>query len=152
MKPEFPRPTTDFLDSIPHRPPFVWIDEVTSLAEDGGACQVTLKPDGLYLGPDGLRRSSYLEFMAQGFAYVRACQTAFGLAPARPAPKRAFLVSIQDAEYAEDEKALRPVAGDRLKVEIRGAREIGPITLFSATVRDQVDAQLAFARLKVFSE
>ncbi len=151
MSTSFPRPVADFLETIPHRPPFVWIDEVVSVTAESGVCAVVLKPDALFMSPDGLRRSSYLEFMAQGFGYIRAAQTSIGLTPGKAVPKKAFLVSIQDGVYADTEN-LRPAAGSRLTVEITGIREVGPITLFSATVRGAEGATLVQARLKVFSE
>lgn len=136
---------------LPHRPPFVWIDEVTDATLEGGACAVTLREEAPYFGPEGLRRSSFLEFMAQAFGYLRAAQSAAGLLPGRPAPTKAFLVSIQDAVFEESEN-LRPAPGARLTVEVAGAREIGAITLFAATVRNASGAALVRGRLKVYSE
>jgi predicted hotdog family 3-hydroxylacyl-ACP dehydratase len=147
----FPRPVADFLETIPHRPPFVWIDEVLAVTVEGGTCAVVLKPDSLFMGPEGLRRSSYLEFMAQAFGYLRAAQAAAGLTPGKAIPKKAFLVSIQDAVYDEGEN-LHPTPGSRLTIEVSGIREVGPITLFAATVRDAAGSVLVQARLKVFSE
>lgn len=151
MKTGFPRPATDFIETLPHRPPFIWIDEVVEVTPDGGTCAVTLRPDALYMGPEGLRRSSALEFMAQGFGYVRAAQSETGLLPGRAPPTKAFLVSIQDAVYSES-PGTPPSAGTRLSIEISGFREVGPITLFSAAVKLPGDEILAQARLKVFSE
>ena len=136
---------------LPHRPPFVWIDEVTDATLEGGACAVTLREDAPYFGPDGLRRSSFLEFMAQAFGYLRAAQSAAGLLPGRPAPTKAFLVSIQDAVFTESANLLPP-PGTRLAIELTGAREVGPITLFSAAVKSPGGDVIVRARLKVFSE
>jgi predicted hotdog family 3-hydroxylacyl-ACP dehydratase len=149
MSPAFPRPVADFTATIPHRPPFVWIDEVVSVSEGGGIAAVTLRADALFMSRDGIRRSSLLEFMAQGFAYVRAAQAAAGFLPDRPAPKKAFLVSIQDAHYETNLPG--PMAGERLTIEILGAREVGPITIFTAKVSAPAGL-LVQARLKVFSE
>jgi predicted hotdog family 3-hydroxylacyl-ACP dehydratase len=140
------------MGTLPHRPPFVWIDEIVEVAADHGVCAVELKSDGLYFGPEGLRASSFLEFMAQGFGYLRAAQSVTGLFPDRPPPTKAFLVSIQDAVYATDPAVLRPASGTRLRIEISGVREVGPITLFAAVVRDASGTELVRARLKVFSE
>ncbi len=122
-----------------------------SVTAESGVCTVVLEPGALYLGAAGLRRSSYLEFMAQAFGYVRAAQSASGYFPERPAPKKAFLVSIQDAVYT-DEENLAPPIGTRLRIEITGIREIGAITLFAAAVAAEDGRALVRARLKVFSE
>jgi hypothetical protein len=151
MGASFPRPVTDFLHRIPHRPPFVWIDEVLAVSAAGGSAGLTLKPGALYFGPQGLRRSSFLEFMAQAFGYIRVAQAEAGFLDGRPTPTKAFLVSIQDGVYA-DESVLGPPPGTRLTVEVGAIREIGPITLFSAAVHDLAGVPLAGARLKVFSE
>ncbi len=148
----FPRPASDFRASLPHRDPFIWIDEVVDVNLAGGSCAVTLKADAAYFGPAGLRRSSSLEFMAQGFGYIRAAQSATGLLPGRAPPTKAFLVSIQDAVFSAESTVLQPAAGTRLLIEASGFREIGPITLFAAKVLDPAGRALVTARLKVFSE
>lgn len=142
---------TDFLETLPHRPPFIWIDEVLEVTLDGGSCAITLASDASYMGPNGLRRSSFLEFMAQGFGYIRAAQAESGLLPGKSAPTKAFLVSIQDGVFSET-ASLAPSAGTRLTIEISGFREVGPITLFGAIVKAPSGDVLVQARLKVFSE
>ncbi|NJL25529.1 MAG: hypothetical protein HC902_10395 [Calothrix sp. SM1_5_4] len=61
---------TDIMSYIPHRPPMVWIDEVTDYSASGGECLVRVKQNALYMGPQGLRASSCLELMAQAYAFL----------------------------------------------------------------------------------
>lgn len=153
-----PIATAQLQDALPHRPPMVWIDAVTALHADGGECGLTLEPGGLYLGPEGLRRSSLIELIAQAYGFVSAARivsagnvvgvSAVGVS----APRRAFLVAVRNAEFfaPADPALLQP--GARLSISVSGERQMGPISMFDGQVRDQTGGLLARASLKVFSE
>jgi len=148
-----PISTLALREALPHRPPMVWIDEVTSLHTQGGECALTVQAGALYLGPAGLRRSSLIELMAQAYGFVRAARALTGtIAAAEQAPKRAFLAAIQNAEFFRSESAASLQPGARLRVTVEGERQLGPITMFTAQVRSSSDQVLASARLKVFAE
>jgi predicted hotdog family 3-hydroxylacyl-ACP dehydratase len=155
--------TAELAGALPHRPPMVWIDQVTALRADGGDCGLTLKPDGLYLGPQGLRRSSLIELIAQAYGFVCAARSVSGAnaggahsagsgAAGASAPRRAFLAAIRNAEFFApvDPALLQP--GARLRISVSGERQMGPISMFDGQVHDQAGGLLARASLKVFSE
>lgn len=139
----------DLYDLVPHRPPMVWIDEIVEFTATSGECRVVIKNGELYMGPEGLRTSSCLEFIAQAYGlcsmgYKRAKNPA-----ARPL-KRAFLASFKDVRL--DFARLAAVrAGDVITVKYWGVRQIGAITMFNGNAVHNGDI-LCDAGLKVFSE
>lgn len=146
----FPIPVSALSQWVPHRLPMVWINEVTSASAEGGECLIKLDAQAHYIGSKGIRSSSLVEWMAQGYAYVRAVQSVHGLLAAMAAPKRAYLVSIQNVQFLADLSSLE--SGRSLTVRVGGYRDIGPITMFEGSVIDETGRKLATARLKVFAE
>lgn len=120
------------------------------MSAEGGECAVKLKSDAHYMDGPEPRFSSMIEWMAQSYAYVRAAQSVTGLLAAAAAPKRAYLVSVQSIAFDYDEEQLRGTRA--LRVQVGGAREIGPITLFEAKVLTEDGQKLCSAKLKVFAE
>lgn len=140
--------TLELLDFLPHRPPMVWIDEVGEAFEAGGECFVTLKADGLYFSGERLRRTSLIEFIAQGFGYLSAARVLrAGAEP--PKASKAFLVSVSKCQISPTE-ALK--AGDRLRVVLADSKSLGPITLFYGSVVGPTGEEFCRAHLKVFAE
>lgn len=146
----FPQPVSAFVHSLPHRDPFIWVDEIIEVTENGGQCRVRLESSGLYLDDHGLRQSSLIEFMAQSYGYIRAAQLRLGFLSDRPPPNRAFLVAIQDAVFRAE--PARPGVGDALTITASDIRELGPITAFNAVVFNEMGALLASAKLRIFSD
>ena len=134
------------VDWLPHRPPFVWVDEVVHFSEEGGECLVILKKDAGYMSPEGLRPSALIEFAAQSFGYISAAFAAsHGI---QISVKKAYLTSLKDGllPVCDD---LKP--GDQLRVLIDSIRQVGTITL----LRGQIfrGSQLfSEVHLRVFSE
>lgn len=151
----FPIPVDRLYEWVPHRPPLVWVDEVVGVTESGGECLVRLDPTARYMGANGaIRPSSFIEWMAQAYAYVRAAQQVAGVRPtASAAPKRAYLVSIASFTYQRDEvERGRGAAIGELKARVEEGRTIGPITLVDGVVTDNAGKVWARAKLKVFAE
>lgn len=141
----------DIQHYIPHRPPMVWIDEVTEYRADGGECLITLRGDGLYMSRRGLRAPSCLEFIAQAYgfcwiAYVTRIQD-----PGASPMARAFLAAFKDANFAAPERLSRVKAGDQLVVRISNRRPMGPIAAFKGEVLHQGEV-IAAAQMRTFSE
>jgi predicted hotdog family 3-hydroxylacyl-ACP dehydratase len=140
--------TQDLLAYLPHRPPMVWIDEVGETSPSGGECFVTLKSDGLYFSDGILRRTSLIEFLAQGFGYQTvAHKLRAGERPAAVA--RAFLVSVSKCHLAPTESLKQ---GDRLRVVFEDIKTVGPITLFNGKIIGTEGQEFCKASLKVFAE
>lgn len=127
-------PIQELLPYLPHRPPMVWVDEVTKFSSTDGECLVMIKADALYMSSNGLRASSCLEFIAQAFGFVWSCYLTRTLDPASGPMKRAMLVSFKDAHFARPEVLSQVVPGDVLRVPIEGVRAVGSITAFLGKV------------------
>lgn len=139
----------DLTPYMPHRAPAVWLDEVTSFGPEGGECRVTLKADGEYMGPDGVRGSAPIEWIAQGFGYLWACVKLNRQGGEDSAnTKRAFLVAIKDADMS---KVSELKLGDTVSIRMDGFRQIGPIQILRGRIFRGEDLILE-AGLKVFSE
>ncbi len=138
--------TQELLKFLPHRSPMVWIDDVGDLSESSSECFVTLKADGLYFSNARLRRTSLIEFIAQGFGYQAAARIIRAGDEPPPAGK-AYLVSVSKCVMSATDTLK---AGDRLRVVLENWKSIGPITLFNGKVLGPSDQELCVADLKVF--
>ncbi|NJM10194.1 MAG: hypothetical protein HC883_04820 [Bdellovibrionaceae bacterium] len=125
----------DIWEFIPHRPPMVWIDQIHDFGASHGECSVRIKADAHYMGRDGLRASSCLEFIAQAYGFISICHREATNEPVNQTPRRAFLASFKDAKFGEQDllKSIQP--GEVLSVKVSGARQMGPIILFQGQVR-----------------
>ena len=119
----------EVLPFVPHRPPMVWVDEILTFSATSGECLVELKDTGLFLGPEGLRPTSCLEFIAQAFGF---CSVAHDrqTAPEAPPLSKAYLAAFSQVTFAPREqfKNLRP--GDQVHLRFWDLRKIGPIRAF----------------------
>lgn len=149
----FPLHVRELESWIPHRLPMVWIDEVVSADGAGGECRVVLRADGHCMGPGGVvRPSSLIEWIAQGYAFVRAAQSKLQLINADMKPKRAFLVAITNArfEYLKTPGVLE--GAKTLRVRVRNERDFGPLSLVEGSVLAETGEILATAKIKVYAE
>ena len=136
---------------LPHRPPMVWIDEVVRFSEKAGECRVTLKADGLYMGAEGLRPTSFLEFVAQAYGFISVCHHVYILDPNSKPLSKAFLASIKNTELPDRATLAELRPGDTLNITIDGVRQMGPIVIFRGQVHCK-GATLCTAQMKVFKE
>lgn len=136
---------------LPHRPPMVWVDHVTRVTATDGECSVKLRNDALYMGSEGVRPSSMIEWLAQGFGYLRALQHLYGLLPMSALPSRVFLVGIKDAQYPVALHELDLKEGDELGIHVGNIKTLGPITLFDGSIFSRA-SKIFEAKIRVFSE
>ena len=144
-------PVAEIAQYLPHRPPMVWIDEVLSFSDKAGECRVTLQADGHYMGADGLRATSCLEFIAQAYGFISVCHHLFVLNPHSKPLSKAFLASIKEAQLPSPEVLKKISPGDELRIAIDGIRALGPITMFTGHVRRGASL-ICEAQLKAFRE
>jgi predicted hotdog family 3-hydroxylacyl-ACP dehydratase len=144
----FPVAVEQLENWLPHRAPAVWIDEVSWVKADEGECRVRLKADANYMDPTGNPRdSSFVEWMAQAYGYVGACQIITGLVSAERPPSRTFLAHVRDFERST--ASVQPE--DVLQIHVRKTHQLGPLLLIEGKVT-QGDRALAQAKLKLFAE
>ena len=145
----FPISTEALQAALPHRKPMVWIRNVLAAGETTGTCQVLLEPGSLEFGENGLRQSTLLEWMAQGFGFANFCYT-------RITPKQTFLAQAQNIEYCApeiwNEFVKAASLGTEAFVEGKITRQLGPISLVEANVFwNRVDKViLAKGQMKLF--
>jgi hypothetical protein len=149
----FPVSTQQLSDWLPHRGKAVWVDEVTRVGIDEGECRVRLRPDANYAdGRGAIRDSSFVEWMAQAYGYVCACQAVSGIVKLAQKPKKAFLVQISDFELSPEANGVRILDGDWISVQVKKTHQLGPITLIEGVVLSSKELILARAKLKLFAE
>lgn len=149
----FPVSTEALRDWLPHRDGAVWVDEVTSVGIDGGECRVLLHPSANYADQHGrIRESSFIEWMAQAYGYVCACQALSGLVNLAEKPKKVFLVQITDLDLSPDPSPSLIGDGDWISVRVKKTHQVGPIALIEGVVLSSHEVVLARAKLKLFAE
>ncbi len=135
MKLIYPVAVSEFADYVPHRPPMVWIDEVLSATQEKGECRIVLKKNALYWSEDGLSASSCIEWVAQGFAYVRSAYLIELDLGETSKAREAMLVGIRNAEFSFDPLDPEIHSAQELRVFVHNFREFGPIISLSGEVR-----------------
>ena len=124
----------------------VWVDEVVSFSENEMLCRSEIKAEGHYFSKEGFRPSSFIELMAQGYAFGSIAKE-ITLNTGKKISK-AFLVGVTNAKFERQEKF--PTSGN-LFIKLETEREMLPVILFKGTVYDSQNNFLAEARLKVFA-
>jgi predicted hotdog family 3-hydroxylacyl-ACP dehydratase len=142
----FPVSVEKLIELVPHRGSAIWIDEVLNLTESGGDCQVFVK-DASYLTGDAVRYSSYIEFMAQSYAYVSACHLIYRPKPFQKKISEAFLVGIRDFEI-KDPTPIR--VGEKIQISVQRSHELGDLVLIDGSVFSN-DKCIAKGQLKLFA-
>jgi hypothetical protein len=137
---------------LPHRPPMVWVDDVVGVTAHDGECRVKINKDALYMGPDGIRQSSMIEWIAQSFGYIRAAQHVLGLIPMKAQPARVFLVAVKEAHYHVALNALELEEGLELVIQVGNVKEIAPIILFDGKVSTRGGLVLFEAKIRIYSK
>ncbi len=146
---KFPVSVSEFQSVVPHRPPMVWVDEVTSASTEHGECRVFLKETALYyFSPGELLVTAGIEWIAQTYAYSRAAYFA-SKGKCHSDLKEAFLVAVRDAEFANQEE-WSSVGGREIHIRVDGFRNLGPLTLINGQVREDSGVLLMKAHLRVF--
>ncbi len=140
----------EVLNFVPHRPPMVWVDEILKFDENSGECLLIIKDGAHFMGSEGLRATSCLEFIAQAYGY---CSVAYSRRkdPNWKPLKKAFLASFKEATFVEPARMAQIKVGDQIKVAFTGVRNIGPITLFDGHASHNGDI-LCQSQMKVFCE
>ena len=125
----------------------VWINRILEATEEGGLCEVVIDRDALYFSKAGLRQSSLVEWMAQGFGYAVAAHE-------QRQSSKAYLAALKDVEYCDEatwtQVTNRLTTGSKLMVLVKIVRVLGPITMVKGEVKTPEGQTLASAQFKVF--
>lgn len=145
FRPELPSPVAEFSRWLPHRDEAIWVDSVLEADSNSGSCEVNLHENKNYFSEGGLRSSSYIEWMAQSYGFVKAYQE-LSKSKSSDQPKRVFLVAVKDFELMEKSDSKKFV------VSVRQTHQLGPMALVSAQVTDGDGKVVAKGELKLFAE
>jgi predicted hotdog family 3-hydroxylacyl-ACP dehydratase len=139
----------DIAAYAPHRPPMIWIDEITATGDTSGTGQLVLKADALYMSPDGLRPSSCMEFIAQAYGFSCICHEL--IHNVARTTTTAFLASMSDGVFADAETFRQVSPGDLITVNISGVKHRGSLAVFDGVVLCR-SWELASASLRAFRQ
>lgn len=149
---KFPVSTSQLTDWLPHRGTAVWVDEVISITDNGGEGLVRLNNSANYSdGRGNIRDSSFIEWMAQSYGFICACQGLAGLVSAKEKPTKAFLVQVTDFDLSDDPSSSQIIEGDWMTVRIQRTHQVGPIALVEGQVLSSKNIVIARAKLKLFA-
>ena len=136
--------TVELQPYVPHRPPMIWVDEITDVTETGGVGVTYVKEGELYLSKGAVRPSVYIELVAQTYAFIQSVR--LKQSGIDKVDRRALLVAVKDFGMTKN----KPItAGAELKIEVTRGREIGPVTVVQGKVTCNGET-LASGELKVF--
>jgi predicted hotdog family 3-hydroxylacyl-ACP dehydratase len=148
----YPVLTSQLTAFLPHRAPMIWVDSVLgwSIGPQGvsGTCSVTLRSDQLYYDQNGeLLPSAAIEWIAQSWGYVKACQAMDS--GALKDIGRAFLVGVNECSVN-----FKGVAKNtELRVFVEEFRSLPPACIVQGRVTN-IDATIIYgtAKIKVFAD
>ena len=127
----------------------VWIDQVLSADATHCHCSLVLDPDSAAFGKSGLRQSSLIEWMAQGFGFAHASQLECN-------SSKAYLVTMKDIEYCPrnewDDFCRGIKTGDQAFITVDTLKTLGGLTVLKGEVKSQLGLVLARGSFKVFVE
>lgn len=147
---KYPVPISQVMECLPHRDSAVWVDEVTWAQPDQGECRIIFKEDAHYIDNGFIRDTSFIEWMAQAYGYVCACQVLSGLATGKTKAQKAYLVGIRN--FTPPLLQVAAGTGDWVRCWVRKTNELGPIELVEGKVFSSTGELIATAQLKVFSQ
>lgn len=104
------------------------------------------------MSPGGIRQSSLIEWVAQGYGYIRAAQKECGFLESELAPKRVFLAAIRDANYHMDLSGPDFADGCVLHMFAKNIKVMKPLLLYDGSIA-LPNGQLAFdVKMRMFSQ
>ncbi len=128
----------DILLLLPHRPPFVMIDQISAL-ESGAAAQFHINTDNVLVRDGLFSESGLIEHMAQ----------AAGAGLPRPidgsAPSVGYIGAIKELRINK-----LPQVGSQIHTEVKYLNQVMNVHLAHAIVRDASSDTLASCELKIF--
>ncbi len=143
-------PVSLLQDVLPHRPPLLWIDQVVWSQENEGVCSVILKKNAHYFDSQKVRASSFLEWMAQAYGFIRACSVLTQNETSQKL-KKTYLAAVNDFEIFE-ENEIHLVEDKKLSIHIKTVKDLSPLFSIAGEIRTEEGIVLAKGNLKVYAE
>ena len=143
---------SDLIPCLPHRPPMVWINKVSSVGKDykwlAGTCEVNLDKEALYISnKKELRGSAAIEFTAQAFGYLKAAYQK--IHKFNDPPSKTYLTGVRSCQTNFSQLDLE--ASPDLEVRVSVLRELLPITYVRGEVFIKgTETKLAETEIQVY--
>lgn len=152
-------PVDLLLDVLPHRPPLLWIDKVDWSNINEGVCSLLLNKEAHYFDFEKIRNSSFLEWMAQAYGFIRACSTLTKTKNTESKNlQKTFLAAVNHFEIeAHQWGASKLHAKDLLQnkkifIHMKTVKELAPLFSISGEIKNEDGCLLAKGNLKVYAE
>ena len=137
---------------LPHRGPMVWVHQIRHLDSEGGEGLIHLDPQAHYMDHEKVRGSSAIEWIAQTYGYVRACQSLLsGEGPSTARISHAYLVSFKDLLFLEKFESWIQ-AQKSLAVYVRTLRDLNPLKTIYGEVKTLAGKKIATGEITVYSD
>lgn len=131
---------------LPHRGPAVWVDQVLDTSINAGKCSVRLKKNARYFSPEGVRESSYIEWVAQSIGYTLALNNVLDLQKISRVAEM-FIAEVKETEFFPPQRPLQE--GDELIVNVRCTHDFGALRVIAGEVHHG-ESLLARVNLKTY--
>jgi len=149
---KFPVAVSELQESLPHREPMVWISQVNWVNSKEGECLVQLDPQAHYMDGKKIRQTSVVEWIAQTYGFVSACQNLVNDTEVQTKLiSKAYLISIKDVEIFEGFNRLLDKETSLL-VYVKTLRDLNPMKSIYGEIKTKDGKKIATGEVKVFSE
>lgn len=138
-------PTHKLKDLMPHRGKMLWVDEVIHTDGDKGEVKLTLQKDFPYFQNGKLISSFFIEFMAQGYGFMKA---AFVYDEGIKGLDEAMIPMISDYEFYD----LDLMENNQVIAKIKTKRQLDNLFFVEGSVVDENEKLLAKANFKVYAQ
>ena len=147
----FPIDIQKLQSALPHRPPMRWINKVLWAEKGAGTSLVVLDKAAHYYNNGELRRSSFIEWMAQAYGFNTAAYELYTSGESTKTPTKAFLAAVSNANF--DLENFDKGHVKRLLIHTKLETQLGNLLLVKAKVTlEDPNVVLASATLKLYTE
>jgi predicted hotdog family 3-hydroxylacyl-ACP dehydratase len=149
---KLPVDVSDLEQFLPHRRPMVWVDQILQIDSKGGEALIHLDPKAHYMDREEVRPSSVVEWIAQTYGYVRACQNLMsGDGPSTVKISHAYLASFKNLLFLEKFDS-RIQAQKSLAVYVQTLRDLTPLKTVYGEVKTLAGKKIATGEITVYSD
>ncbi|MCX6112084.1 MAG: AMP-binding protein [Proteobacteria bacterium] len=147
----FPIDVEKLRTALPHRPPMVWINKVLCAEKGSGTSLVVLDKTAHYYSTSKLRRTSFIEWMAQAYGFNTAAYELYKSEGPTKTPSKAFLAAISNVKFNLEN--FDSYHAEKLFVHTKLEAQLDNLSLVKAQVTlEDPSVVLASATLKLYTE
>lgn len=148
---KLPIDVSDLEQFLPHRRPMVWVNQILRIDSKGGEALIHLDPKAHYMDREEVRPSSVIEWVAQTFGYVRACQSLMSGDGPTAKISHAYLASFKNLLFLENfDSSIQ--AQKSLAVYVQTLRDFSPLKTVYGEVKTLTGKKIATGEITVYSD